>query len=57
VSFEIKKAKLERVPLLVSLIGMSGSGKTYSALELAKGMSRVYKGRTVLKKVASLSTT
>ena len=47
-TFEIKKAKLERVPLLVSLIGMSGSGKTYSALELATGMSRVYKGRTVL---------
>jgi hypothetical protein len=47
-TFEIQKAKLERVPLLVSLIGMSGSGKTYSALELAKGMSRVYEGRTVL---------
>jgi hypothetical protein len=32
----------ERVPLWVGLIGPSGTGKTYSALRLATGMSKVY---------------
>ena len=32
-------AKREAVPLMISLAGTSGSGKTYSALELAKGIA------------------
>lgn len=34
-----KPAKRENVPLLIGLAGASGSGKTYSALELATGIA------------------
>jgi len=43
-TFTSQQAKRERVPLLVGLIGASGSGKTYSALRLATGMQRVTGG-------------
>jgi hypothetical protein len=39
VSFEFRPAKREAVGLLIGLAGASGSGKTYSALNLAKGMA------------------
>lgn len=35
---QFTKAKREKVPLKISLIGPSGSGKSYSALRMAKGM-------------------
>lgn len=38
-TFTFAPAKRERVSLLIALAGASGSGKTYSALELATGMS------------------
>jgi len=38
-TFEFKPAKRENVPLLVGLAGYTGSGKTYSALLLAKGLA------------------
>lgn len=38
-TFEFKPAKRENVGLLISLAGASGSGKTYSALQLASGLS------------------
>jgi len=37
-SFEIKVAKRTGVPLLIQLAGQSGTGKTYTALQLAYGM-------------------
>ena len=37
-SFEIKVAKRTGVPLLIQLAGQSGTGKTYTALQLAFGM-------------------
>lgn len=37
-TFEFKKAIRENVGLLVALAGASGSGKTYSAMRLAKGI-------------------
>lgn len=42
--FEDKPAVRERVPLLLGLVGSSGSGKTYSALRLAAGIQRVTGG-------------
>lgn len=36
--FEIKVAKRTGVPLLIQLAGQSGTGKTYTALQLAYGM-------------------
>lgn len=45
--FEIKEAKKEAIPPLVGLFGKSGSGKTYSALLLARGMVGE-KGKIVL---------
>jgi len=39
-TFEAREAKRERVPLLIGLMGASGSGKTYSALRLATGIQR-----------------
>ena len=42
--FELRKAVREQVPLLVALFGVSGGGKTYSALRLASGISRVTPG-------------
>jgi hypothetical protein len=38
-SFEFAPAKREQVSLLIALAGASGSGKTFSALRLARGMS------------------
>jgi len=43
-TFEDKPATRERTPLLVGLIGPSGTGKTYSALRLATGIQRVSGG-------------
>jgi hypothetical protein len=37
--FEFRPAKRERVSLLVGLSGGTGSGKTYSAMRLAKGLA------------------
>ncbi len=37
--FEFRPAKRENVPLLIGLAGGTGSGKTYSAMLLAKGLS------------------
>lgn len=45
-TFEAKPAKREKTPLLVGLIGPSGTGKTYSALRLAAGFQRVTSGET-----------
>lgn len=42
--FEDKPAVRERTPLLVGLVGPSGTGKTYSALRLATGIQRVSGG-------------
>lgn len=38
-SFEFRPAKRENVPLLIGLAGGTGSGKTYSALLLARGIA------------------
>lgn len=38
-SFQFRPAKRERVSLLLGVAGASGSGKTYSAMLLAKGMA------------------
>ena len=43
-TFEDKQATREQVPLLVGLVGASGSGKTMSALRLASGIQRVSGG-------------
>lgn len=43
-SFEAKPAVREHVPLLVGLMGCSGSGKTMSALRLATGIQSVTGG-------------
>lgn len=43
-TFEDKPATREQVPLLVGLVGCSGSGKTFSALRLAAGIQRVSGG-------------
>lgn len=43
--FVLKKAVRERTPLLLGLVGASGSGKTYSALRLARGIQKVVGGR------------
>ena len=43
--FTFTKGKREQVPLLVGIMGASGSGKTFSAQRLAKGMQRVYGGK------------
>lgn len=42
--FEAKAAVRESVPLLVGLMGASGSGKTFSALRLATGIQKVSGG-------------
>lgn len=44
-TFEISKAVRKAVPLLVGLTGASSSGKTVSALRLAKGMQRITGGK------------
>lgn len=38
-AFQFRRAVRENVPLLIGLAGASGSGKTYTAMTLAKGMS------------------
>jgi len=38
-SFELRPAVRENVPLLIGLAGGTGSGKTFSAMRLAKGLS------------------
>src|SRR6185436_10622008 len=38
-SFVLKPAVRENVPLLIGLAGGTGSGKTYSAMRLAKGLA------------------
>jgi len=38
-SFSFRPAKRENVPLLIGVAGGTGSGKTYSALTLAKGLA------------------
>jgi len=43
-AFEDKPATREQVPLLIGLVGASGSGKTMSALRLATGIQRVSGG-------------
>jgi len=43
-TFEDKPAKRDKVPLLVGLMGCSGSGKTYSALRIARGIQQVSGG-------------
>lgn len=43
-TFEDKQATREQVPVLVGLVGPSGGGKTYSALELATGIQAVVGG-------------
>lgn len=43
-TFEDRPAKREATPLLVGLVGASGSGKTFSALRLATGIQRVSGG-------------
>jgi hypothetical protein len=43
VSFAFKPAVREQVSLLIALAGASGSGKTYSALRLARGLSQTGK--------------
>lgn len=42
--FVAREAVREQVPVLVGLMGASGSGKTYSALRLASGMQRITGG-------------
>lgn len=37
--FEIKEAKRHAVPMIIALSGISGAGKTYSALLLASGLA------------------
>lgn len=42
--FEIRPAVREQVPVMVGLMGASGSGKTYSALRIATGIQRITGG-------------
>ena len=46
--FEAKPAVLEKVPLLVGIVGPPGGGKTYSALRMAKGIQAACPGPIVL---------
>jgi hypothetical protein len=46
--FEVKKAKRQRRPLKVNLEGLSGSGKTFSALRLAMAMVRRGIGKRIV---------
>lgn len=39
-SYEFRRAVREHVPLIIGLSGGTGSGKTYSAMRLAKGMAQ-----------------
>lgn len=44
-NLQFAKAVRGQVPLLVGIVGPSGTGKTFSALRLAKGIQRVTGGR------------
>lgn len=46
--FEVKKARRQRRPLKINLEGVSGSGKTYSALRLAFAMRRAGIGKKIV---------
>jgi hypothetical protein len=46
--FVVEPAVREQVPLLIGIVGSSGSGKTFSALRLATGIARVIPGPIVL---------
>lgn len=46
--FEVKKARRQRRPLKISLEGLSGSGKTYTALRLAFAMRRAGIGKRIV---------
>ncbi|MGN6106662.1 MAG: AAA family ATPase [Kofleriaceae bacterium] len=45
-TFDDRPAVREKTPILVGLVGPSGTGKTYSALRLAAGFQRVSGGET-----------
>jgi hypothetical protein len=45
-NFDDRPAVREKTPILVGLIGPSGTGKTYSALRLAAGFQRISGGET-----------
>lgn len=47
-TFESGPARRERTPLMISLVGPSGSGKSKSAHRLAGGFARVTPGKTVV---------
>lgn len=47
-AFEVKKAKRQRRPLKINLEGVSGSGKTYTALRLAFAMRRAGIGKKIV---------
>lgn len=47
-AFEVKKAKRQRRPLKINLEGVSGSGKTFSALRLAFAMRRAGIGTKIV---------
>lgn len=44
-TFDIKPGKRERTPLIITITGPSGTGKTYSGLRLARGIQRVIGGK------------
>jgi hypothetical protein len=46
--FEVKRAKRQRRPLKINLEGVSGSGKTYTALRLAFAMRRAGIGKAIV---------
>jgi hypothetical protein len=46
--FEVKKARRQRRPLKINLEGVSGSGKTYTALRLAFAMRRAGIGKKIV---------
>lgn len=46
--FEVKKAKRQRRPLKIGLEGLSGSGKTFTALRLAFAMRRAGIGKRIV---------
>lgn len=46
--FDDRPATREKTPVLVGIVGPSGTGKTYSALRLAAGFQRVTGGETFL---------
>jgi hypothetical protein len=47
-TFEVKKARRQRRPLKINLEGVSGSGKTFTALRLAFAMRRAGIGRKIV---------